>query len=274
MMKNTIIYFIIISCLVGCKKREYVHDNSFCIYKNYVTGDTIPYDITNLTNTVDTTLMRSNRVLYLNLYNFIHKKNVKILKVQNSLYKFLCKEYLKCQVECDMNNFGINDLERKDMIKVPEEGCFYFCGQLLLHQSVNSLIFLRTNYKNHFDHSDLILFNIKEKRIRSVIKISEYWGEEKEEDVAMKTYLINNISFISVLNPFEMNSTEIEWSLIKKNKKIDFERSNDNKKLFPFYYSNFIIDSNGYALFRPTYINIKNINSLEKQGKIRKKIQM
>lgn len=268
-MKNILIWVTIISCLIGCKKREYVHDNSFCIYKNYIVADPIPYNVNAITNPVNNSKVYSSNVLYLNAYNFIQNKNISNSRIQDSLYQFLCKEYLKCNAEYQMNRFGIDDNMRELMLRVPKNGCFYYCGQLLLQKSVQSLIFLQTDNVNRFNYCDLVLFNIKDKKIRSIINLSKYCNEEKKEDLSLKTYLINNSSFISVLIPIGIDYTEYEWCLIKKNKKIDFERYNRSKKLSPFRYSAFEIDSNGFVLLKPTDIKITNINILDKEGQVR-----
>jgi len=269
MNRYTFIILIAFSCLVGCKKREYVHDDSFSVYKNYLTSDTIPCDISNLSNPLDSSFVCQDNVLHLNSFYFIQKKNIEIYKVSDILYRFLYKEYLKCSAEWYMNRFGIDGYRESDGYRLPKNGGYYFCGRLSLHKSVQSLIFLKVFNIDHLNNSELILLNIKDKKIRSIIELSQLEREEKEDDLSLKTYLINNVGFISVSSPFRNDITEYEWRLVKKDNKIDFERSNGNKKLEPFRYSNFEIDDNGYALFRPTSIKTNNIELINKEGKIK-----
>lgn len=277
-MRNILSYLIVICCLVGCKERGYVNENSFCVYKNYIVPDTIPYNIDVLVQ-FDSSLMHSssvsssgtyNNVIYLNAYKFIQNKH----QVQDSLYFFLCKEYLKCKAEYEMNKYGVDNVLRDLMLKMPKDGCFYYCGQLFLHKSVLSLIFMQVDNVNERGRGNLILFNINNRKICSIVTLSKYCNEKREEDLALKTYLINNSSFISVLSPVEDNYTKYESCLIKKDKKVDFERSNGNKELSPFRYSVFYIDNNGYVILVPTSNKLNNINILNKEGRISNTFEM
>jgi hypothetical protein len=268
-MRNILIGLIIMSCFVSCKKSVYVHDNSFCIYKNYITADIISYNISDMSTFKNNSEIHSSDVLRLNAYSFIQKADIENNKIQDSLFQFLCKAYLKCNAEYEMNRFGIDDNMRELMLKIPKNGCFYYCGQLLLQKSVQSMVFLQTDNANHFNYSNLLLFNIKDNKICSIVNLSKYCNENKEEDLSLKTYLIDNSTFISVSVPFDNEYTEYEWSLIKKSSKTKLQRSEGHKKQPPFRYCVFVVDPNGFVLLKPSDIKINNMDILNKKGKVK-----
>jgi len=269
-MKKILICTILVFLLVSCKKREYVHENYFCIHKNYFTPDTIPFDISGLTQPIDSSISQPNKVI--NAFNFIHNKNIKINKIQDSLYQFLHKKYLECCAEHDMNTYGLDDYEREHIAKPPKSGCYYFCGNLSLTPKVQSLVFLEASAENTHNYTYLILFNIKENKLRSMIKLSSYDSEEKEEDVSFKTYLIFdkqiNAQFIAIESPYD-NYQEVEnWGLANENNKITFKEFSRTKKLCPYYYYSFHIGRDGYIILTPTMHKLNNINIINKEGRI------
>lgn len=267
-MRKILIGLILMSCF-GCKKTEYVHDNSFFIYKNYITADTTSYNFDYMSNYNNKPQIHCSNVLRLNVYNFVQDVNVRNNKIQDSIYQLLCKEYLICNAEYEMNRFGIDDNLRELLLKLPKDGCFYYCGQLHLQKSVQSMVFLQTDNAKHFNNSKLLLFNVRNNKICSIVNLSNYSNEKNEEDLSLKTYLINNSIFISVSIPLGLDYTEYEWNLVKTNRKVELQRSIGNKKSTPFKYCAFVIDPNGFVLLKPIDFKINNIDILNKTGKVR-----
>jgi hypothetical protein len=268
-MRKILICTILIFVLVSCRKREYVHVNDFCTYKNYITPDTIPFDISRLTQPVDSSILRPNKVLHLNAYNFIHNKNIKIYKIQDSLYRFLHKKYLEFFTEQKINTYGLYDFDREYMSKIPKHGCYYYCGSLALTPKVRSLVFLTTGYEKSFSYdNNLILINVKDNKISSIIKLSGYNREDKEEDVEFKTFLIDNKYFIAIESPYENYQNIGLRELTNKKGITSFEDLKGNKELSPFDYYSFYILPDGYVRLIPTIFKLNNLDIINKEGQI------
>lgn len=267
-MKRILISSILVFLFVSCKKREYIPDNSFCIYKNYLMPDTIPFDITGLAQPVHNSLLRTNKVLHLNAFNFIEDKNIRIYKIQDSLYRFLHKKYLECCAENRLNTDIITDSDRKYMFEIPQKGCYYFCGNLSVTPKVQSLVFLTTNYEKSFRYNDLILFNVKDNKLLSVIRLSKYIDEDKEEDLELKTFLVDNKEFVSIESPFDDYQEIGQFGLTNKNDTFKIERLYIFKERSPFNYCTFRIGSDGYIRLTPTMFTLKNIDKINKEGQI------
>jgi len=274
-MKNAIILTLtLLVSISSCRKREYIPANNFAVYKNYINPDTIPYDISNLKQTIETSLIRSDKVQHLNAFNIIHEKNVALCKVNDSLFRFLHKRYLDCYAEYGINSSGIVNFHHDDLYKKQPTGYYYYCGRLLIIPDVESLLFLKTISENDFKFSDLLLFNINKNKFRSIIKLSDYNGEKTEFDVNLKTYLIRNNTFISVMTPFEMYQKKQTLNLIRKNNKIDYEIVSESESLTPFYYYSFYLDRNGYILMVSSFHKLNNIDLINKEGKISNKVTL
>jgi hypothetical protein len=265
-MRQISIIIILGLILLSCKKREYVHENSFCVYKNYFNPEIIPFEISNMKQLVHDSVKQSNGVLCLNAFDFVDNHNLRLMKINDSAYNFLYKKYLEACGDYEMNQFGIDSLNSGIIKKVAKAGCFYFCGRLELSPTILSLVFLESNSDRFYNYNDLLLFNIKNNKLYSIIKLSSFEMDEKAEDVLLKTYLIKD-KFVSVENPSEDYGSIQSIGLKNTNNKLDFDISTQ-KTLYPFLYYIFSIDKNGYIHLTPTSFKLNNIQILNKEGKI------
>ena len=84
-----------------------------------------------------------------------------------------------------------------------------------------------------------------------------------------KNYEQNELEFSPRINCFVGNNGVGKTNILDAIHYLSLTKSFFNKKLEPFRYSNFEIDDNGYALFRPTSIKTNNIELINKEGKIK-----
>lgn len=204
--------------------------------------------------------------MYLNSYNFSHSNDAIISKLPDSIYRFLNKEYLKCWAEFDLNKDGSSGMSGF-ILDQRSDGEFYYCGNLKLQSSVQSILFKRTYSKVHPNSvNDLILYNVKNNSIRSIVLLSEFANEHYEEDVYRKTFLISNNIFLSTTLPSTIQNKKsvMKLKILNNNVYLDSHVSNTNETAI---YSVFYLDPEGYVKFIPNPVNVLNISLLQKEGK-------
>jgi len=252
--------------LVSCDKYNYHHDNSICEYKNYVTPEKIKFSLSDFNDSIHCPITKSNDVKYLNSYNFIKSKNGILFAISDSLYQELDKEYKRCIEEIYLNKQGSESL-MQDFSKTTCFGEYYFCGTLNLHPSLLSLIFLRKgNKKVSFQFTgELLLYNIKDNAITSMVELSKYDDVLNEEDVSLKTYLIEKNLFLQTSLPFNEKENKCTWTLNKKNNSVYFDIKISHQKPI-IDYALFRIDAQGYINFISNVVKVKNISTIDKEG--------
>lgn len=266
-MVNRTLFFIIttVLCFTSCNRREYYHDNSDCIYKNFINSDSLPFSLAAFNHPVTSLIQKSNKVTYLNSFYFSNSNEAIISKLPDSMYRFLNNEYFKCLVEYELNKFGSRDLNDVTLHFV-RDGEFYYCGNLNLQSSVQSILFKRTYSKVHPNSvNELILYNLKNNLIRSIVLLSEFANEHYEEDLYRKTFLISSKSFLQTTLPSTLQNKKYvnKLKVLNNNVYFDAHVTNTNETAI---YSTFYIDPEGYVVFSPNIDETLNISILEKEG--------
>lgn len=260
--KYLFISLIISFLLLSCKKIEYVNSKSTCVFKNLVIPVDLPFKSSVFKDTINQSLIETKGVLCLNVLNFKEKRKNDSKLIADSIYDFFYREYLKCEAETFLNLDGeiSSGYQNKNDI-----GGFFFCGRLNIQSSINSLLFIRTLYKKYFVPKELILFNIKDNKLYSFIKLSEYHNEIKEEDILVKSYLIQNKRFLFVSIP-RVNKMEIAHFALKlDDNKIQLKK-NISKEILPISYALFDIEPTGYINFKSEINDISNLSLIVKRG--------
>jgi|GEM_PF-4335522 len=261
-IKKLFISLIILLLLMSCKKVDFVNSNSTCIFKNLVIPLDLPFKSSDFKDNINKSLIESKGVLYLNVLSFKNIRKNDSTLIADSIYSFLYREYIKCETETFLNLNGEIPFGYQNK---NDDGGFLYCGTLNIQSSITSLLFIRTLYKKYFIPKELILFNIKDNKLYSFIKLSDYHNEIKEEDILAKSYLFQNKKFLFVSIHRELKMEIAHFALNLEDNKIIL-KDHISKETLPISYALFDIEPTGYINFMPEINNILNLSLLIKIG--------
>lgn len=225
--------FLIILCCISCNQLPkcyyLIRSDKGVALKNYLIPDTIPFDASVLSDKINFDTFDAGCI----------PTTVNLKKLEGKTYRYLLEEYIASEEEFYKNLMG-DDYMRIGTDSTSHDVELFFCGKLTLQPGIQSLVVLKQEsdlYKNNLIKS-LILYNIKNNRLCSIITLSTKFGTDTA--AGEKSYLMQRDYFtqvkVSLLNGY------IPEQLLSKLKIKD-----ENSKVL--YYSQFEIDKNGFIKF-------------------------
>jgi hypothetical protein len=240
-MVKKIIFPLIVLLIISCKQRTVEQIDNIVSYKNYISSDSIPFNISDTVSEISLDTFDAR---------FIRNK-IKTTKIEGIQKRILLIEYAK-SMDAFSRNYEGEDYHglRVDTIN-QEKYELYTCGKTIRDNGVISYLVLRRvlNTLNRVPYNELILYNVKNNKLCSVVLISH--GEENDKSgfsgPILKTYRIGNV-FI----PMEMSTDKVSnYSLWKVRSGDEFLLATGLKKQYPEWikYSVLYIDSIGFIRF-------------------------
>lgn len=258
-MKRILLYLVLISFMYGCNKREYINDNTNCVFKNYLSPDTLPYDIAKLPIQTSFTKKEFNDVVNLNAFQCADSLHHTFLKVSDTLSLFLDQKYAEACMEKELDLYGQNTEDNYSGNTYHVKN-YYYCGSVNLQKDINSLIFLNSDSDNDFNSCDLILFNIKNNKLFSLIKLSSFAWELDPKSVFLRTFIVKDF-LISIESPFEGISESHKLVLNSKQNNVSISAVPEGvKSQFPFTYYLFKVRNSGYIHVLPSFVKVENVD--------------
>lgn len=263
-MKRLLLNIGILFFLLSCQEREYINDSTYCVYKNFVSPDTLPFDITNLLKQTSVSIKAFDNVVELNAFHYADSSNHTLVKVNDTLSAFLDKKYTEACFDRELDIVGL-DPDANTFFNIYHVKHYYYCGSIALQKGVNSLVFLNSSKENDFDYNDLILFNITNNKLISLIKLSSFARDMRPQDILLRTFIVDDL-LVSIESPSEECVETKRMTLKASNNKVSYIGVSEGvRKKMPFTYYLFRVRTTGYVALLPSFVNVNEINILGKE---------
>lgn len=243
-MVKICIYLFVILSFIGCVQKELVRDDISLKYRNYLTPDSIPLNLSNVFHEIKCDSFDVNlekKIIYPltkgEVFNYFYQKN--------DAFNYEYDKYM-------------NGDQVQGVYRTPNMNKYniFSCGKLKIHDDVEGyvLLFKTTFPIGEIYFNELMLFIVKEKKLCSIVELSRYNSKNKKNDNIISTYRTNRECYIhinyyglfrnntsNIFNINDVHSTHC-WNILKTKLRI-------NNKVKKLRYSMFYIDKIGFVRY-------------------------
>ncbi len=264
-MVKVIKYLLIIVLCSGCIRKEIKRDDNILQYVNYLDKTSFPFNLNNYNfeckhDSID--------------INFSQKSKIVLLSHGRDVY--LNNIYFNFTVDCD--NFSDKSIKRNlyDLTFEHNLDDIYCSGKIALNKHIDSYIFLfqdKNINSKYMNWSKIILINLKNNRICSIVALSDYSIVNKSNENLCRTYrwekdYLIQLNYIQVTKLFLYRESQVkDYDMFphfpdEKENKISRYFEKIGRKTFQtkkLRYTVFYIDDDGFVKFKPIDKDNKSI---------------
>lgn len=192
-MKKYILLFIVLCC-ISCNNSPkcyyVVKQDGGVFYKNYVSPKILPFSTSVLSQKYEGNIFEADRIRY----------KVDLKTKNQSVYHFVLNEYISSAEEY-YKELKQNEYMGIDVDTTLQDVKLFFCGKLTFKPKIESFVFLKqtiNNWNRFRTNKSLLLYNVKDKKLCSIISLSEkVVGIESITDIKSCNFGFNDFSRIS-----------------------------------------------------------------------------